>query len=1159
MFNGRYLQTQSLSRSHGMTFAGSKGMVGVSLTSSAPQKPVPVEVYMRFSIRCLAVLAIALMIPALAAAQTESGKLSGTVTDQSGAVLPGVTVNLKSVGRATTRSTVTNAQGEYVFAGLVPGVYEVTAELSGFSTHQTKTNVPVGATVNVNVQMAVGAQSEVITVVGETAAAINTSTQDIATTVTETQIRELPTLTRNVYDLVGVSGGVTPDDASNRGTGYAINGQRSASTNILLDGSANNDEFTATVGQDVPLDSVQEFSVITSNFSAQYGRATGGIVNVATKSGTNQLHGTMYDFLRNDSLSTNSFDNKANEIEKGKFNRNQMGFSIGGPVVKDKVHFFTSGEYIRVRSTDTQISWVPTPEFLAASGQATQDFFRAYGGGATINGPVLTRGDVSSIVGSTAGAFNSLPASLPVFGRVEKSLPIDAGGGNPQDNYQIVARLDFSLSPSTQAYIRYAYQNADYTAGTNSSSPYDGYDTGSSNKNNNVLGSLTHVFSPTLTSQTKVVWNRLNGNQPLNGDPGPSLYMNPTTAVRLQGYRIAFPGYLPWNPGSAIPFGGPQTLTQLYQDFNMVKGKHDLRVGGSYVHIADDRVFGAYENSVQALNTTSAALPSLDNLVLGRIKRFQTAINPEGYPGGTYTTPVGSPSFLSNNRYNEFAIYGNDTWSVSDRVKLNIGLRYEYYGPQTKSSPKYDSNFYYPDDNFSVNTNDAVQIIDQVRGGQALPTNESSIGSLWKSDWNNFAPRLGFAWDVTGDGKTSLRGGWGMAYERNFGNVTYNVLFNPPKYLVASIDAPTDVPLLPIFTDNQGPFGGIAGVTKTIPGGSLRHVDQNLVTAWAQFWSLSLQREILPNMVFTLEYTGSKGADQYDLADVNKIGAPLVYEGIGTANQRPNTQYTAFNSRGNRGYSLFNGVTVGIESRKLGSSGLQFTARYTYGHAKDNLSSTFSDSANNFNLGYLDAFDPALDYGNADFDVRHRFVMSGIWELPIARNSTGALRALAGGWQFNWILSARTGFPFTTFDCTNGLVLCMRADNPVGMGMNATGGPSTGNPNEFTLLDLAPIMPYVGSYVNPITGNSDFGPYPSTMTKKDAFYGPGIWNINLSMSKRFRFGDRYAVQVRAEAFNLLNHANMYVYSGNADVSSFSTLTGYKDGNRVIQLGAKFEF
>jgi len=496
---------------------------------------------MRLSIRCLAVLAIVLMIPALAAAQTEFGKISGTVTDQSGAVLPGVTVNVKSVERASLRTTITNAQGEYVFASLVPGNYEVTAELSGFSTRQTRTNVPVGSTVAVNVQMAVGAQTEVITVVGETAAAINTSTQDIATTVNETQIRELPTLTRNPYDLVQLSGQAARDSGSDRGTGYAINGSRSASTNILLDGSANNDDFTATVGQQVPLDSVQEFSVLTSNFSAQYGRASGGVVNVATKSGTNQFRGTVYEFFRNDALAANTFANNANEIEPGKFDRHQVGFSLGGPVVKDKVHFFSSLEYIRVRSTDTEISWVPTPEFIAASGGATQDFFRAYGGGVNVNGPILTRGDVSAIVGTTAGPFNSLPADLPVFGRVEKSLPTDAGGGNPQDQYQFVGRLDFSLSTATQAYVRYAYQDQETEPGTNASSPYDGFDTGLTQNNHNILGSLTHVFSPSFTSQTKVSWSKVANDQPLNGDPQPTLYMNPSGAVRLQGYRIRSP------------------------------------------------------------------------------------------------------------------------------------------------------------------------------------------------------------------------------------------------------------------------------------------------------------------------------------------------------------------------------------------------------------------------------------------------------------------------------------------------------------------------------------------------------------------------------------------------------------------------------------------
>jgi hypothetical protein len=667
------------------------------------------------------------------------------------------------------------------------------------------------------------------------------------------------------------------------------------------------------------------------------------------------------------------------------------------------------------------------------------------------------------------------------------------------------------------------------------------------------------------------VWNRLLGDQPLNGEPQPTLYMNPTAVVRLQGYRITFPGYLPWSPGSAIPFGGPQQLLQASQDFNWVKGNHDIRVGGSYVHIKDDRTFGAYANSVQTLARTSGQnLTSLDNFVTGNLGSFSAAINPGGYPGETYTTPVGFPNFNSVNTYDEFGIYINDTWSVTDRLKINLGLRYEYFGPQKKSEPKYDSNFYYASDDCSVNTTSPADMVACIAGGQVLRTDERSDGLLYKTDYNNFAPRVGFAWDVTGDGKTSLRGGYGIGFERNFGNVTYNVLFNPPDYLVAAIQAPIDVPSMPIYVDNQGPFGGVAGVTKPVPVGSLRHIDQNIDTAYAHFYSLSLQREVAGNTVASVEYTGSTGRNLYDLADPNKRGSKLVYTGVGSASDRPLNQYGAFNTRGNRGQSQYHGLTFGLDSRRLGNTGLQFTAKYTLGSAKDNLSSAFSESGNDYNLGYLDAFDPMLDYGYALFDVRHRLVFAGLWELPIFRNSEGATKTLLGGWQLNWIFTARTGFAFTTYDCTNAqFAVCMRAEDPVGIDKNATGGSGTGNPNEFTLLDLTPIMGSAGAYVNPLTGNSEFGPWPSTMTERGAFRGPGAWNLDLSLSKRFRFGDRYAVQLRVEAYNAFNHANMYAVTGNADVSSFSEITGFKgytqqggavgDGQRRIQVAAKFEF
>jgi outer membrane receptor protein involved in Fe transport len=1106
---------------------------------------------MRFSVRCLAVLAIALVIPALVAAQTESGKISGSVTDQSGAVLPGVTVNLKSVDRASMRSTVTNAQGEYVFASLVPGTYEVTAELAGFSTQQTRTTVPVGATVAVNVQMAVGAQTEVITVVGETAAAINTSTQDIATTVTQTQIRELPTLTRNPYDLVAISGHVT-DDSDGRGTGYAINGQRSASTNILLDGSANNDEFGATIGQDVPLDSVQEFSVITSNFSAQFGRATGGIVNVATKSGTNAFHGTVYEFFRNDKLSTNSFDNKARGNEKGKFDRYQTGFSLGGPIVRDKLHFFSSLEYIRIRSIAPTTRWVATPEFLARTSPATQAFFTKYdlGAYAKPNGIVLTR---SQVPGAAAGGlFAGLPADLPVFQQVVYDLPADAGGGSPRNEYQWLARVDWTMSPNTTFYARYAGQDSQWLEGSWSDSPYQGFNTTNLNKNYNILGSLTHVFSSTLTSQTKVVYNRLLNEQPLGEQPpAATLYMYNNRAYAIQGVNVAFPGYLPFGPGTAIPFGGPQRLLQFYEDLNWVRGRHDVRVGGSFVRIMDDRTFGAYENPVQGLGANTGQ--GLDNLVRGQIYLYQAAVDPQGkYPGQTIQLPVTFPSFTRNNRYNEWAAYVNDTWSLTDRLKLNLGVRYEYYGVQHNTDPSLDSNFY-----FGSGSN----LYQQERNGSVQIAPDSPVGGLWAPDKNNFAPRVGFAWDVNGDGKTSLRGGYGIGYERNFGNVTYNVIQNPPNYATVSLTAPADIPSMPIYTDIAGPLGGTG--SKALPVVQLRAVDPNIVNAWAHFWSLSLQRELFANTTASIEYTGSKGVDLYSISNINRTGFGAYYLADASLSTRPNTTYSRINFRTNGGRSLYHGVTFGLESRKLADTGLQFTARYTLSGAKDNLSNTFSSTQASVasGLGFLDPLNPDLDYGWAEFDRRHRFVASAIWEVPLAKQSSGFTKAALNGWQLSLLFTAQSGAPFTIADWTNGVDFYgarMAAVAPINGYIDT---PQADVPNTFNYLDISNQAPGVGSIASALTSDNELWADADTskMSKRGAFRAPGTWNVDAGLFKRFRFTDRFAMQLRLEAYNLFNHANLYLNGWEADISVTNMITCNRDGARRLQIAAKFEF
>ncbi|MBI3485026.1 MAG: TonB-dependent receptor, partial [Acidobacteria bacterium] len=671
--------------------------------------------------------------------------------------------------------------------------------------------------------------------------------------------------------------------------------------------------------------------------------------------------------------------------------------------------------------------------------------------------------------------------------------------------------------------------------------------------NNNILISLNRQWTNRLNSQSKIVYNRLNSQQPHGARPStPTLYWRNVTQ-RFLGDRAALPGYLPFSPGSDIPFGGPQNVGQVYQDISYIRGKHQLRFGGSYVYIQDNRVFGAYQDPSQTLSTSSIQT-AMNNFLNGVLRQFQAAVYPQGKfpcrytiisgqpcgqdtnldglitgaeidPSGTLNLPVGQPDFSRSNRYHEFAVYGQDSWRIHPRVTLNLGMRWEYYGVQHNKDPNKDSNYY---------DGSGGSVFDQIRNGGVATTPNSAIGGLWEKDWNNFAPRVGFAWDVFGNGKTSLRGGYGVGYERNFGNVTFNVIQNPPNYAVISIVAGVDVPTIPISTSVAGPLAGTTGV-KALPKVSLRNVKSDIRTAYAHLWSLSVEREVLKNLFVEVDYSGSKGEKLYSLENPSRPGAGNVYLGDSCTIGNPfsctsrliNTRYTNINRRGGKAASIHNALNVRVSSKNLYNSGLGFTANYTWAHSIDNLSSTFSESGNNFNLGLLDPFNPKLDRGSADFDIRHRFVFSGIWEIPFAKNMKGPGYYILNGWTLTPIFAAATGTPFTVFDCYDAYFsVCPRmfvsgAVTRKGPG-NPPADPST--PGTFTYLNMNGVALRT-AYLNPITGSSEFGPFPASMTSRNFFRGPGSWNLNLGIYKTTKITERYSIQIRGELFNAFNHAN----------------------------------
>src|SRR5450631_865691 len=1091
------------------------------------------ESSLRVGVRAIALVLAVLGLSALMFGQAETGTISGRVTDGTGAIVTAAKVTIKNVNTGLTREAATSGIGEYTVTNLPSGSYVVLVNAQGFSQYKRPVDVTVGSAVSVDARLAVGASGTVLEVTAQVAGSeVDTETQTIGATITPNQIMNLPSLTRDPYDFVATAGNVSDGGGGMRGVGVSINGQRSASTNILLDGAENVDLFTAGVGQAVPLDSVQEFKLSTSNFTADYGRASGGVVNVATKSGTNAFHGSAYEYNRISALASQTYNtdaiNYANHLSgqpnlpNSTFVRNQFGYSIGGPVVKDKLFFFSNTEWTRIRSSANSEAYVFTPQFLALTGSATQTFFSTYGklaSGVSNIGVPLTAGALAinelppygpptnvapapvpcpltqppptngcpNTIGWDAGLkspnFDAIALAnptLPVFQLVNFTVPTDAGAGTPQNAYSSVNRVDFTLNNKTTIWGRYAIQNEIDFPGSVADSPYAGYNTGENIRNQNVLINVTHIFTPTVVNQTKLSYNRLNLLQPLGSQPvSPSLYLS-GTVPSPNSQPVLLPGYIPQSQAKALPFGGPQNLYQFSDQLNVTQGKHSFSFGGEFIQARDNRVFGAYEEGIADLGRSSTQ--SLDAMLAGTIYSYTVGINPNGvYPCQTDITtdtpinpasctinlPVTAPAFNRNNRFNDGAAYGTDTWKIKPRLTLNLGLRWEYFGVQHNANPNLDSNFYY-----SGALNPA-----SVRAGLVSPAPTSPLGQLWKSSPRNFGPRIGFAYDVFGNGKTVVRGGYGISYERNFGNVTFNVIQNPPAYAVVALTAGP----YPLPTDNLGPFSGTG--STILPPVTLRGVDPNIKTAYASSYSLAVEHEVVRNTIVAIEYSGSRGIHQYSITNVNRYDGGPTYNGdpnidpITPEASRTNNQYGNVNFRGANGDSWYNGVNFRLQSSNFQSQGLQFTFNYTWSHAQDDLSSTFSETNSGGavgSLGFLDWQHPLRDKGSADYDIRNRVALSAVYAPKYLDHfQSKVVNAIAGGWSAAPIWQWHSGTPFTMYDCGFAVGICGRQLNAGGSAKYTNIAQVSGAPpNTFSYFTPLPYTPYTPTVNGAVTGTN---------------------------------------------------------------------------------------
>ena len=1193
------------------------------------------------SLTALFLAVAALFIPDYAWGQAQNGSISGVVTDASGAVVPGAQVVVTSTTTGAVRTTSASSSGDYTVQQLPPQDYKLTVTAPGFGPSSATLNVSVGSANTVNVKLAVGNTEVSVEVAANSLAGINLENAENSQVINGLQMTEFPTETRNPYDFVAASGSVSADpSAASRGVGFNVGGARSASTEILLNGIENTYLFSVSPATQIPVDAVQEYRVITSNYGPEYGRASGGVVNLVTKSGTNSIHGTAWEFYRPSTFASNSYDHNANGVKQGRFVRNAFGYSVGLPIIHDKLFAFSSTEWLRVRSSNVTQFFIPTPSFVAQSAPATQAFFAAFGKiSGTPTGKILTLGQVGACgltasVGpppcnppsnAVSSAFSkdkpileALPGftdDTPIFEQVSVTTPADAGGGTPVNQYVTIGRVDFNATTKTQMYAQYALQNAVNPLGAGNVSPYAGYSTAPTYKSQNVIFGLTHSFSPKLTSQLTLGGLRVSSLQPLGANPaGPTLFINSGVApIIANGQQLVFPGYSETNAGNGIPSGGPQNNIVISPVVTYTKGRHTLTFGGQYTYVRDNHTFAIYENAQESLLVSGTGL-ALVNFQAGVTNFFQANLNPQGKfpctknlvtgltpgistgapidPTCAISTPVAQPNFSRSNRYHEGAGYFNDSWKATPRLTINAGVRYELYGTQHNKNSALDSNFFF---------GTSGSLADRVRAGKILQVNstpppgvQNPGGKLWNVNYKQLAPRIGFAYDLFGDGKTSLRGGYGISYERNFGNVTYNVALNPPSQLAISfsnLDVGAQIPIstgaLGTFSSNTGP-----SVQKAIPPGSVRAVDPRIKPAYNQFYTLGIQHQVNSTLAVEAAYTGERGIHNFSIANYNRSYYGQIYENdaatypanpnVPLAKPTPNSnrlnpQYGAINVRGADGDSYYNGVNLKATASNLYHQGITMGVNYTYAHSTDNTSSTFTDGQSNSQVGgvaYFDPYNHGLDHGNSDFDVKHRISVGVVWAIPYFDKTSYLERAVLGGWEVAGIFQASTGTPFTMYDCEpNRVTACPRAFFLTTPHYQRTGNskPVAGQANTFDYIDFPDYPTNYLHYADPkvlkadlptIVGGLDTFP---GMSSRNAFRGPGLMSFDADVNKTFHVTERVGIQLRAEAYNVMNHANALLnFGGTNDITQFTYAQTYKNGpgqgnNRQLQLAGKIIF
>jgi hypothetical protein len=1133
---------------------------------------------------CLSAFVLLIALPFALAAQEATGRVLGSVTDPSQAAIPDAKVTVTNADTKVSRTTTTDREGNYQVLSLPIGPYSVTVEHAGFAAVTTAPEqLRINQSLRVDVRMKVGQISQSV-LVESTAVGIETVNSSLGGSVTGSSITNLPLNGRNVMDLIGSQAGATPErpDRTTATVGYSISGGRTDSMTFLLDGAVNNNLLDNGLVFNPNPDAIAEFRVITSNGTAEFGRNAGGIVSVVTKSGTNELHGTAYDYLRDEAFNANRFFNNLNDVSRPVLKRNQFGGTLGGPVVlpgvvngRDKFFFFLGYQGQRQSSV----------EFKDAVSVFTLDELRGdFSKSGTGGGPDALVADyllahpyfqpnpalaAQGIIDPTR--IDGIAQNYIKSGLIPSSASgtIFPAGSATSNRDELTAKLTLNITQKDriETTLGAARAPALTSFGLNGANT-PGFPSLSNNRN--YLGSVTYtkVFSPSLLNDLRFSAQRNNAMRsvPAVDKPTPAQLGIQTTPDHSTG-----PPLLSFISDLMVGFSpqGPTTFGNNTYNFsdslNWTRGRHTVKAGFSLTPFQTNMVYDFYANGSYWFYGLYGPI----GVGSGNDRADFLLGLPDEY--------FQSSEAATNIRTRNYAAFVQDEWRVTPSLVLTLGLRYEY------STPKIDTR----GRSFSLAFGQRSTVFPNAPVGLLFPGDAGAPKGSNFANKNDFAPRFGFAWSPTGR-KTSIRGAFGVYFDilKGEDNLQYNgqppffgyadLYFNPldasPSAEVGYFRDPFGSTGSPNPFPSRPPAKNIDfGESGFLPfgGGGMYFVNPHLRTPYIYQYNLSVQHEIARNLVAEASYVGSSSHKLTGSVDSNPFVLGTTHRLFNTVSGNDDDSFSYLTTFDNLGTASYHSLQAMLEKktgelRHLGS--LSFKLSYTYGHSID-TSSGFRER----NIGYVASYNHKLFRASSDEDLRHSLSFSAAWDLPFGSMWASGPKRLTEGWTLYPMFTWHTGFPLDVF--------AQLSQARTLAGPSAAGDASLVRANlvasGVTLYD-----PHQSQTLSENTGNFWFNPAafstsglleddsyyidnPSKRTYgtlgRNAFRGPGRTNVDLALTKSTHlWGERLTSDFRVEAFNLFNSAQWSNPSTNITSSLFGQVTNTYDP-RIIQLALRLKF